>query len=95
MQPRTKTIAWCGGHGPAAPGRAHAASRACPVASGNSRHDARLLVIGTVTMVVIQLVMIAIMTTTPVHMRHHGHDLAATGFVWGWAGTWGWSAAPR
>lgn len=52
-----------------------------PVTTGNSSHDARLLVIGTVTMVVIQLVMIAIMTMTPVHMRHHGHDITATGFV--------------
>jgi MFS family permease len=54
---------------------------ASPVASGNSAHDSRMLLIGTTTMVVIQLVMIAIMTMTPVHMRHHGHDLAATGFV--------------
>jgi MFS family permease len=54
---------------------------AVPVASRDSRGDARLLLIGTTTMVVIQLVMIAIMTMTPVHMRLHGHGLAATGFV--------------
>ncbi|WP_211294182.1 MFS transporter [Lentzea kentuckyensis] len=52
-----------------------------PVASGNSSGNKRLLLIGATTMVIIQPVMIAIMTMTPVHMRHHGHDLAATGFV--------------
>ncbi|WP_439659509.1 MFS transporter [Lentzea sp. HUAS TT2] len=52
-----------------------------PVTTGNSSGDSRLLLIGTTTMVIIQLVMVAIMTMTPVHMRNHGHDLAATGFV--------------
>ncbi len=32
-------------------------------------------------MVLSQLVMIAIMTMTPVHMRAHGHDTQAAGFV--------------
>ncbi|WP_240670657.1 MFS transporter [Actinoplanes solisilvae] len=36
---------------------------------------------GAVTMVLTQLVMVAVMTMTPVHMRAHGHDLAATGLV--------------
>jgi MFS family permease len=52
-----------------------------PVSTGTSNGDPRLLLIGATTMVVIQLVMIAIMTMTPVHMQHHGHGLAATGFV--------------
>lgn len=52
-----------------------------PVSAGTSSGDPRLLLIGATTMVVIQLVMIAIMTMTPVHMQHHGHGLAATGFV--------------
>jgi MFS family permease len=52
-----------------------------PVTTGTSSGDPRLLLIGATTMVVIQLVMIAIMTMTPVHMQHHGHGLAATGFV--------------
>lgn len=54
---------------------------AAPVTSGSSSGDARLLFIGATTMVIIQMVMIAVMTMTPVHMRHHGHGLAATGFV--------------
>jgi MFS family permease len=32
-------------------------------------------------MVVTQLVMVAVMTMTPVHMRDHGHGLGATGLV--------------
>ncbi|MEU4693706.1 MFS transporter [Actinoplanes sp. NPDC023714] len=39
------------------------------------------VVAGAVTMVLTQLVMVAVMTMTPVHMRAHGHDLAATGLV--------------
>ena len=34
-------------------------------------------------MVVAQLVMVAVMTMTPVHMRDHGHGLGATGLVIG------------
>jgi MFS family permease len=36
---------------------------------------------GVVTMVLTQLVMVAVMTMTPVHMQAHGHGLAATGAV--------------
>lgn len=36
---------------------------------------------GAVTMVLTQLVMVAVMTMTPVHMQAHGHDLQATGLV--------------
>ncbi len=51
-------------------------------ATNTSTHgNSRLLLIGATTMVVIQLVMVAIMTMTPVHMNHHGHDLTAAGFV--------------
>jgi len=32
-------------------------------------------------MVVTQLVMAAIMTMTPIHMKAHGHGLGATGLV--------------
>jgi MFS family permease len=41
----------------------------------------RAVFIGGATMVVAQLVMVAIMTMTPIHMRHHGHGLSATGVV--------------
>jgi MFS family permease len=36
---------------------------------------------GAATMVLTQMVMVAVMTMTPVHMQAHGHDLAATGLV--------------
>jgi MFS family permease len=36
---------------------------------------------GAATMVLTQLVMVAVMTMTPVHMKAHGHDLTATGLV--------------
>ncbi|MCV7151589.1 MFS transporter [Mycolicibacterium pyrenivorans] len=36
---------------------------------------------GAAVMMVTQLVMVAIMTMTPVYMRHHDHDLAAAGLV--------------
>lgn len=39
------------------------------------------VIIGAATMVVAQLVMVAIMTMTPIHMDHHGHGLSATGAV--------------
>jgi MFS family permease len=37
--------------------------------------------LGGLAMVVTQLVMVAVMTMTPVHMRDHGHGLHATGLV--------------
>ncbi|MBC7302738.1 MAG: MFS transporter [Nocardia sp.] len=39
------------------------------------------IVAGTTVMVVTQLVMVAVMTMTPVHMQHHGHGVGAAGFV--------------
>ena len=39
--------------------------------------------LGGTTMVVTQLVMVAVMTMTPIHMRDHGHGLGATGLVIG------------
>ncbi len=37
--------------------------------------------LGGLAMVVTQVVMVAVMTMTPVHMRDHGHGLGATGLV--------------
>ena len=37
--------------------------------------------LGATVMVVTQVVMVAIMTMTPIHMAGHGHDLGATGLV--------------
>lgn len=39
------------------------------------------LVVGASVMVLTQLVMVAIMTMTPVHMRNHGHDLNDIGLI--------------
>lgn len=44
--------------------------------------DRRVLV-GATVMVLAQIAMVAIMTMTPVHMRHHGHSLGQVGFVIG------------
>ncbi|NME07617.1 MFS transporter [Psychrobacillus sp. BL-248-WT-3] len=45
--------------------------------------DRRGIFIGAAVMVITQVVMVSIMTMTPVHMRHHGHDLNAVGLVIG------------
>ena len=37
--------------------------------------------LGATVMVLTQLIMFAIMTMTPIHMGHHGHDLGAVGLV--------------
>jgi MFS family permease len=41
------------------------------------------LIVGATVMVLTQIVMIAIMTMTPVHMKHHGHGLGEVGVVIG------------
>ncbi|WP_372630603.1 MFS transporter [Cohnella sp.] len=43
----------------------------------------RGLIVGTTVMVLTQIVMVAIMTMTPVHMQHHGHGLGEVGLVIG------------
>ncbi|MGN7940473.1 MFS transporter [Virgibacillus sp. 6R] len=45
--------------------------------------DKRGVIVGATIMVLTQIVMIAIMTMTPVHMRHHGHGLGEVGVVIG------------
>ncbi|MDF2722680.1 MAG: major facilitator superfamily 1 [Paenibacillus sp.] len=41
------------------------------------------LIVGATVMVLTQIVMVAIMTMTPVHMKHHGHGLGEVGIVIG------------
>ncbi|KAF9145152.1 hypothetical protein BGX30_010231 [Mortierella sp. GBA39] len=41
------------------------------------------IMIGSTVMVLTQIVMVAIMTMTPVHMKHHGHGLGEVGLVIG------------
>lgn len=48
---------------------------------GAEADDRTALLLAATAMVVSQLVMVAVMTMTPVHMRDHGHGLSATGLV--------------
>jgi len=41
------------------------------------------IIVGATVMVLTQIVMVAIMTMTPVHMKHHGHGLGEVGIVIG------------
>lgn len=50
-------------------------------AHSTSDGDRRLLLLGAAVMVLAQLVMVAIMTMTPIHMQHHGHSVGAAGLV--------------
>lgn len=52
-----------------------------PDARPAARPDRRGVVTGTGIMVLTQLVMIAVMTMTPVHMQAHGHGTQAAGWV--------------
>ncbi|WP_223067073.1 MFS transporter [Paenibacillus caui] len=45
--------------------------------------EKRGITIGAVVMILTQIVMVAIMTMTPVHMKHHGHGLSEVGLVIG------------
>ncbi|MEU6283366.1 MFS transporter [Streptomyces sp. NPDC047028] len=55
------------------------ATTADPTASAQAGRGG--VVLGALIMVLTQLVMVAIMTMTPVHMRDHGHGTAASGLV--------------
>ena len=54
---------------------------AVPTVLGVDRGKESGLRAGAATMVIVQLVMVAIMTMTPIHMRDHGHGLDASGLV--------------
>ena len=53
---------------------------AAPVAVAEA-DDPTTIRIAATAMIVTQIVMIAVMTMTPIHMRDHGHGLGATGLV--------------
>lgn len=55
--------------------------RPTDVSAAPTATDVAALRLGGVTMVVTQLVMVAVMTMTPVHMRDYGLGLGATGLV--------------
>jgi MFS family permease len=69
----------------ATPSAAPAASPAepAPVAGRLPREDLRRMAAGGAVMVLSQVVMIAIMTMTPVHMADHGHGTGVAGLVIG------------
>lgn len=54
-----------------------------PMATTEQTENKRGIIVGATIMVLTQIVMVAIMTMTPVHMRDHGHGLGAVGLVIG------------
>lgn len=52
-----------------------------PTTGRPARAIRRALGLGAATMIISQMVMVAIMSMTPIHMRDHGHGLSATGLV--------------
>ncbi len=51
-----------------------------PTSKASTNHG---VLLGAAVMVLTTIAMVAIMTMTPVHMRHHGHSLGEVGFVIG------------
>lgn len=49
----------------------------------SSEKDRRGIFLGATVMIMTQIVMVAVMTMTPVHMGHHGHGLSAIGLIIG------------
>ena len=60
---------------------AAADASAVAVVTGLSALQRRGVALGASVLIVSNVVMIAIMSMTPIHMRDHGHDLSATGLV--------------
>jgi MFS family permease len=54
-----------------------------PAAAVRTASDRRGLVVGASVMIVTQIVMVAVMTMTPIHMGHHGFGLSDVGLVIG------------
>ncbi|QOY36462.1 MFS transporter [Anaerobacillus isosaccharinicus] len=53
------------------------------ITTSEQEKNKRGITVGATVMIISQMVMIAIMTMTPVHMGHHGHGLSEIGFVIG------------
>ena len=60
---------------------ARALALSAPVKAASVAFDPRTVRLAATAMVVTQLVMVAVMTMTPIHMRDHGHSVGAAGFV--------------
>lgn len=54
-----------------------------PAQKPPSKVNSRGIFLGASIMIVTQIIMVAIMTMTPVHMQHHGHEMGAVGLVIG------------
>ncbi len=64
------------------------ANQTAPGSQSNSDSEAtrdgrKGITLGALIMIITQIVMVAIMTMTPVHMKHHGHGLGEVGLVIG------------
>ncbi len=51
--------------------------------AGRQGVNRRGIIVGAAVMILTQIVMVAIMTMTPVHMQNHGHGLREVGFIIG------------
>ncbi len=51
--------------------------------SSHTAGSQRGIIIGATVMILTQIVMVSIMTMTPIHMKHHGHGLQQVGLVIG------------
>ncbi len=60
---------------------AHGGSSAAEAPGGRPRSVEGGISLAATAMVLSQVVMVAVMTMTPIHMRDHGHGLGATGLV--------------
>ncbi|MFD0958063.1 MFS transporter [Paenibacillus chungangensis] len=65
--------------------RADSSGQGAAPDSGDSAEpmQRKLVIVGAAVMLVTQIVMVGIMTMTPIHMRHHGHGLGDVGMVIG------------
>jgi MFS family permease len=61
----------------------HQAHHQANILANSQEINKRGIVVGAVVMILSQIVMVGIMTMTPVHMGHHGHDLGDVGLVIG------------
>ncbi|MGR3762941.1 MFS transporter [Rossellomorea sp. NS-SX7] len=52
-------------------------------ATTSSTRNKRGIILGATVMILTQIVMVAVMTMTPVHMGHHGHGLTEIGLIIG------------
>jgi len=58
-------------------------NQSAQMASPTRGNANRGIIVGATVMILTQIVMVAIMTMTPVHMMHHGHGLSEVGLVIG------------